>query len=121
MWNTGAAGMTLPVKPEPAPHGLCWFAVQRLPPLLDAFTREIDGVRLAEDPEYIHRMRVATRRLRAALPLFRSCFTPKQYQRWMRDITRITRALGEARDADVQIAYLRKFLKKEENQCLLNF
>jgi CHAD domain-containing protein len=92
--------------------GLCWFMLRRLPPLLDAFAQEIDGVRVSEDIEYIHRMRVASRRLRAALPLFEPCFSQKQYGRWMGAIAGITRALGEARDADVQIAFLQKYLKK---------
>lgn len=87
--------------------------LQRLPPLLDAFVQEIKGVRLAEDIEYIHRMRVASRRLRAAFPLFATCFPQKQYGRWMAEIAGITRALGEARDADVQIAFLTKFQKKQ--------
>ncbi len=95
------------------PHsGLCWYALQRLPGLLDAFSREINGVKEAEDIEYIHRMRVASRRLRAALPLFRACFEEKQFKNWMKELTRITRALGEARDADVQIAFLQKSLKR---------
>jgi CHAD domain-containing protein len=98
--------MTVPVS------GLCWFGTRQLPPLVDAFEKEIEGVRKAEDIEYIHRMRVASRRLRAALPLFRPCFPQKQYARWMDEITEITRALGEARDADVQIAFLLKYRKK---------
>jgi CHAD domain-containing protein len=93
--------------------GLSWFMLQRVPPLLDAFEKEIAGVRVAGDIEYIHRMRVASRRLRAALPLFCSCFPPKRYEKWMAEITGITRALGEARDADVQIAFLLKFEKKQ--------
>ena len=92
--------------------GLCRFGMQRLPPLLEAFEKEIDGVKAAEDIEYIHRMRVASRRLRAALPLFRTCFPQKQYARWMKEIAGITRALGEARDADVQIAFLARYRKK---------
>lgn len=98
--------------PEAVPPGLSWFAMQRLPLLLEAFEKEIEGVREAEDIEYIHRMRVASRRLRAALPLFRTCFLPKPYARWMQEITGITRALGEARDADVQIAFLIRYRKK---------
>lgn len=92
--------------------GLCWFMLRRLPPLVDALEKEIDGVRVSEDIEYIHRMRVASRRLRAALPLFEPCFSQKQYGRWRGAIAGITRALGEARDADVQIAFLQKYLKK---------
>jgi CHAD domain-containing protein len=104
-------------RPEPAgtESGLCWFGLQRQPVLLDAFVKEIDGVRAAEDIEYIHRMRVATRRLRAALPLFRTCFTGKQYSRWMHEIATITRALGEARDADVQIAFLVRYQKRSRS------
>ena len=89
----------------------CYFGKQRLLPLLEAFAKESDGVRAAEDIEYIHRMRVASRRLRAALPLFRSCFPAKNYARWSEEIREITRALGEARDTDVQIAYLTKYQK----------
>jgi CHAD domain-containing protein len=101
--------------PEGTESGLCWLGMRQLPPLLEAFEKEIAGVRVAEDIEYIHRMRVASRRLRAAFPLFRSCFPAKQYARWMDAIADITRALGEARDADVQIAFLLKYRKKNGN------
>ncbi len=121
-WNTAVAGiMTLtkiPVigneeKKEPV-RVACYFGKQRLLPLLEAFAKESDGVRAAEDIEYIHRMRVASRRLRAALPLFRSCFPAKNYARWSEEIKEITQALGEARDTDVQIAYLLKYQKRAE-------
>jgi CHAD domain-containing protein len=104
--------MIMPVNTPPPYAGLCWYGMQKLPGLLDAFTGEIAGVREAQDIEYIHRMRVASRRLRAALPLFVACFPEKQYATWMQEITKITRALGDARDADVQIAFLQKSLKK---------
>jgi CHAD domain-containing protein len=98
-------------RPEPV-SGSCFFGVQRLLPLLDAFTKEITGVRNGEDIEHIHRMRVASRRLRAALPLFCTCFPEKQYRLWTAEIRKVTRALGSARDADVQIAFLNKYLRK---------
>jgi len=85
---------------------ICWFGFRRLSPLLDAFRKEIAGVEAAEDIEYVHRMRVASRRLRAAFPLFQECFSGKEYVRWRKEIAVITRALGEARDADVQIAFM---------------
>jgi len=101
--------------PDPAPDisGPCTFGAGRLLPLIDAFSKEIEGVRKSEDIEHVHRMRVASRRLRAALPLFSSCFTEKDYRRWMRQIRRITRALGAARDNDVQVAFLKKYLKAQ--------
>jgi CHAD domain-containing protein len=104
--------MTMPVNTATPYTGLCWYGMQKLPGLLDAFIREIAGVKEAQDIEYIHRMRVASRRIRAALPLFSSCFPEKQYAKWMQELTKITRALGDARDADVQITFLQKTLKK---------
>ena len=91
--------------------GLAVFAAQQLIPRLDAMSREVEGVRAGEDIEYLHRMRVASRRLRAALPIFAPCLPRKKYGRWLADIRRITRVLGDARDADVQIAALKRFVK----------
>ncbi len=75
---------------------------------LKALQSEAPGVRQAEDIEFIHRMRVASRRLRAALPLFIDCFPKKQSDRWLNQIKSITRALGAARDADVQLELLKE-------------
>lgn len=111
-WNTGVYGMIQPGDATEDGHGLRRFAMDRLPPLLVAFTKEIPGVRTGKDIEYIHRMRVASRRLRAALPLFEPCFPAKEFRVWMREITKITRSLGEARDTDVQIAFLAKLERK---------
>ena len=67
---------------------------------------QLEGVRAAEDIEFIHRARVATRRLRAALRMFDGCFARKQIRRWRKAIRRTTAALGDARDRDVQIELL---------------
>ena len=94
------------IKTQSRGEGTCRFAAERLRPLIRAFSREIGGVKAGADSEYIHRMRVASRRLRAALPLFDTCFPEKKFRRWMQEIKKITNALGEARDADVQIGFL---------------
>jgi triphosphatase len=60
------------------------------------------GVRLGEDPEELHDMRVATRRLRAALKLY-SDFLPKRAERYERDLRWVAGALGEVRDLDVHL------------------
>ena len=60
----------------------------------------------AEDIEFVHRARVATRRLRAALRMFDDCFAPKRIKRWRKAIRQTTSALGDARDRDVQIEWL---------------
>ncbi len=74
--------------------------------LLPDLHREIDGVRAGEDIEFVHRMRVASRRVRAALPLLEGCVGDREFRRWLRGVRGITRALGAARDADVQIDFL---------------
>lgn len=70
---------------------------------------ETAGVKSGADSEYIHRMRVASRRLRVALPLFAEVFPKKEYAKWVKEVRQITRSLGRARDLDVQIAFLRTY------------
>ena len=95
-----------------APEIVCRFAAQRILPLLDAYRGEIEGVRAGADSEHLHRMRVASRRLRAALRTYRSCLPRKRYRKAFSGTRAITRSLGEARDADVQIAQLKKMRKR---------
>jgi len=82
------------------------FGAEALLKRLQALTQEVDGVRQAQDIECVHRMRVASRRLRSALALFEECLPRKKLPDWQKQIRRITRALGAARDTDVQINWL---------------
>ncbi len=75
-------------------------------------------MRAAEDIEFIHRMRVASRRIRSCLPLFKECFPSGKYSVWRKEIRNITRALREARDADVEIAFLKAYIDKLEEENL---
>ncbi len=84
------------------------FGAESMLEQLAALIKEIEGVREATDLEHIHRMRVASRRLRVRLALFADCFPPKKAADWRGPVRRLTRALGQARDADVQIHYLRE-------------
>ncbi|NLF07127.1 MAG: CHAD domain-containing protein [Pirellulaceae bacterium] len=67
---------------------------------------QLDGVCAAKDIEFVHRARVATRRLRAALEMFDDCFARKHVKRWRKAIRRTTSSLGGARDRDVQLDFL---------------
>lgn len=91
--------------------GYCLFGSEVLRTYAEHLAAEVEGVRTAADIEHIHRMRVASRRLRAALPIFAECFGKATYRRWRREIREVTRALGAARDADVQIEFLRSYLE----------
>jgi CHAD domain-containing protein len=79
---------------------------------LCALKVEIPGVQKCRDIECIHRMRVASRRLRVSLALFPDCYRHVKPRKCLREIQRLTRSLGEARDTDVQIALLQTILKE---------
>jgi len=64
------------------------------------------GVLDTDDIESVHDMRVATRRLRAALEVFEPCFSRKPFKVALREIKTLADALGERRDRDVTIAAL---------------
>jgi hypothetical protein len=63
-----------------------------------------DGVLDTTDIERVHDMRVATRRLRAALEVFEVCFPKHEHKRVLRDVKRLADALGARRDPDVALA-----------------
>ena len=72
-----------------------------------ALRRELPRVRARKDIEPIHQVRVAARRLRVGLDLFAECLPAKKVKRWRRAAKRLLKALGPARDGDVQIAFVR--------------
>jgi len=60
------------------------------------------GTRLGEDPEELHDMRVATRRLRAALDLFVDIL-PLRARLFRAELGWMAEVLGDVRDLDVQL------------------
>lgn len=77
---------------------------------------QLDGLGKAKDPESVHRARVASRRLRAALAMFAPCMPDKRARRWRKSLRRLARGLGPARDKDVQIAFLCEYLAGLDNK-----
>ncbi len=65
-----------------------------------------EGVLDTEDIERVHAMRVATRRLRAVLEIYRPCFDQDYYKPVLRDVKALADALGARRDPDVQLEAL---------------
>jgi CHAD domain-containing protein len=61
------------------------------------------------DIERVHAMRVATRRLRAAIEIFRPCFPKAEGKRVLKEVKALADALGERRDRDVAIDALDAF------------
>lgn len=68
-----------------------------------------EGVLDVGEEERLHDMRVASRRLRAVLEVFRPCFPKREYRVALREIKAVADALGERRDRDVAIAALERF------------
>jgi CHAD domain-containing protein len=70
------------------------------------------GVLDLNEVERVHDMRVATRRLRAALEVFEPCFPRKRHRKALKRVKSLADALGERRDADVEIALLQGLLEE---------
>ncbi len=63
---------------------------------LDSTLGQVD-----KDPEYVHQLRVGTRRARAALDVFDDCLPKKIGQKTNRCLRKLRRAAGHVRDWDV--------------------
>ena len=90
----------------------CRFGAEALEKLLSTIEAQIGGVEKNEDIEYVHKMRVTSRRIRAAMPLFKECFPKKRYKKWLNEIKNVTQFLGAARDLDVQILFIKDYIQQ---------
>ncbi len=69
------------------------------------------GARRGADIEFVHDMRVATRRARSVLILFGDYFRPKAIRPFRRNLRQTAQLLGAIRDLDVALDRLRKYAK----------
>jgi CHAD domain-containing protein len=65
-----------------------------------------------QDPEHVHQLRVATRRAGAALDIFAGCLPAKAYKHARKELRRLRRAAGAARDWDVFLISLAERQRK---------
>ena len=78
----------------------------------DVFSHSQTRVLDLERPEGVHKMRVATRRLRAALEIFAPALPRKRQRAALAEVKLLAAALGERRDCDVQIELLESLRAK---------
>jgi CHAD domain-containing protein len=78
---------------------------------VDAIDAHEAGARTGRDPEDVHQMRVAVRRLRAILRASRPLFDPRWVDGLRRELKWLGTVLGDVRDLDVLHAYLRSQLE----------
>ena len=69
-----------------------------------------EGAKDGSDIEFVHEMRVTSRRLRAAMDNFGTCFPEKAFNKHYKKVKSITQTLGTVRDLDVLIARFEKEL-----------
>ena len=69
-----------------------------------------EGAKDGSDIEFVHEMRVTSRRLRAAMDNFADCFPEKAFKKHYKKIKLITQTMGAVRDLDVLIVRFEKEL-----------
>ncbi len=84
------------------------IALANLRLFLSAWHLHEPGARLGDDPEELHDLRVAGRRLDAILREFRTTL-PAPFARLRPSLKKVRRALGDARDLDVALGELDAF------------
>jgi CHAD domain-containing protein len=112
--NSNPAEENIPIEPETSlteKDSICLFGAAPLVENSRAVRNEFAGVRRSDEIEAIHRIRVASRRLRTALLVFKECIPPKKSIFWNNHVRDLTAALGRARDIDVQYELLQKIYK----------
>ena len=87
-------------------------AVRALEVRADELFSLASGVLDTDDVERVHDMRVATRRLRAAMEVFAPCFPPKRLAKALSDVKALADALGARRDPDVQLQALAGYARE---------
>ncbi len=88
------------------------FGRDLLPKYAKKFLKWPDDVRKQQDIEAVHKMRVASRRLRAALEAFEPCADPKLFKRINRRVKKLADGLGTVRDTDVMISGLSSYMQE---------
>ena len=102
--------MALAVLPEQltADSPLWAWAYDAISHRGEGMLEHLEGVRLGEDIEAVHDMRVGSRRLVAAMRVFRQCFPGPEYRLLLREARRVTSRLGQVRDLDVLIDHYQR-------------
>ena len=72
----------------------------------DAVWEQCPDVLAGKEPEAVHDLRVASRRLRAAMDVAAGCFPARWYRSLHRSAKSLTQALGDVRDLDVMLEAL---------------
>ncbi|MBN1556319.1 MAG: CHAD domain-containing protein [Phycisphaerae bacterium] len=95
-----------------------FFGAESVIRRLRALTRLIEGVCEGGDMEYVHKMRVAGRRLRTGMGVLKECLPPDRRKEWRGVVEKVARSLGPVRDLDVQIEFVSDFARTNPDEIL---
>lgn len=114
-------GDRVPVPPSPkltrkSPAGT--VAVRHLQEQIDELILRDRGARI-DEPDAVHRMRVATRRLRSALATYRPLFVSQRTEPTRQELAWLGTALGKPRDAEVLRDRLRAHVSELADELVL--
>lgn len=70
------------------------------------------GARAGDDIEAVHKMRVATRRMRAAWRVFDGAYRRRPQRRYVGELREVAQTLGAVRDMDVQLDRLTAYMER---------
>ena len=101
---------------KPLDDGYRMLAAQCLRKQARRLARQIKRVGQEVQIEVIHQARVAARRLTAGIRAFGPLLGNKKSRRWQDDVGKALRRLGDARDKDVQIEFIRQALNETPNR-----
>ena len=105
--NTEALAPKPAKSPELTPDMSCREAALRS---FDFYFRNFlwneKGARIGNDPEFLHYLRVASKRLRVALGVFKDYFPEYEISRYKGELKSLAPIFGKARDTDVYLEFL---------------
>lgn len=84
------------------------YAAERASELLDKFASEVHKTSQHPDPEAVHDLRVAIRRLRQCLSVFEDSFPPESRESIAKKLRKLLGKAGEVRNFDIAVELLKK-------------
>lgn len=76
------------------------------------------GIEENKDIEYLHKVRVSSRKILAAVYLFENYFKKNSFREWERELKTLAKKLGKPRDLDVHIQFLDNFIQAQQKDAV---
>ena len=97
------------------------FSAERACSFAEVLFENATGAQSGENIEFLHDMRVASRRLRETFELFGMFYRPSKLKKILNQVKNLTRILGLPREMDVNLALLQGFEGESDPVVLTTF